>query len=205
MKTLSILLVVLVVLGAPAIALAAEAGGAAGDHAEITKKDGQAFLGMMLIPAAVLLLALPAAIVFRAGVRLPGRIADTLTDRPVVSVVLGVVNVLLLVLLATAGEAVPAIGVVAGILWLVMMVVALVGLCGAATRLGRRMSGDGVNGDGLGRFTLGWLTISGVSLLPILGFVYFLWLLSGAIGGTLLTLYAGRPVTASAGPSTSDD
>jgi len=202
MKTLSIVLLVLSVLVMPALATATEPDPEAGKQAEVTKEDGRAIVGMMLIPAAILLLALPAAVVFRAGVRLPGRIADTLCERPVVSVLLGVANVILLVLLATAGQVNAGIGLVAGILWIIFLVVALVGLCGAATKLARRMARDDAGGDGMGMFTLAWLAISGVSLLPVLGLVYLLWLVSGAIGGTLLTLYTARPVTPPAAPAT---
>ena len=150
MKTLSIVLVVLVILGAPALALAADTETAPAQKSELTKQDRNAIGGMMLIPALILLLALPAAIVFRAGVRLPGRVADTLSARPVVSVLLGVVNVILLVLLATAGQANAAIGLVAAILWLALTVVALIGLCGAATRLGLAVDEIATNAIGHG-------------------------------------------------------
>jgi hypothetical protein len=205
MRTATILVLAslaVAVLAGPA--LAADPAAPA-KSSEMSKKDGQALVGMMLIPAAILLLTLPAAVVFRAGVRLPSRIADTLTDRPVVSVVLGVVNVILLVLLAQAGQVNPVLGGIAAILWLLLLVVALVGLCGAATKLARRLSRDEAKGDGMGMFALAWLTLSGVSLLPVLGFAYFLWLVSGAIGGTLLTLYGGRPATPGAAPSTPAD
>ena len=104
-------------------------------------------------------------------------------------------------LLATAGEASPAIGVVAAILWLLFLVVVMVGLCGTATSLARRFRADA----GHGTFALAWLTISGISLLPIFGLLYLLWLVSGAIGGTLLALYTGRVATSPAASSTPAD
>ncbi|MEN8149509.1 MAG: hypothetical protein ABFS86_06780 [Planctomycetota bacterium] len=191
MKLLVTLLAVVFILALPGLAAAAA-------EEEFSKEDRNNLAGLMLVPALLLLLALPAALAFRAFAKFPDRIADTLSERPVVSVVLGVGNVVLLILLATAGKASPAIAVVAGILWVIFTVVALVGLTGAATNLARRFRTDARHGT----FALAWLTISGVSLLPILGVLFLLWLVSGAIGGTLLAVYAGRPVTPPAAPST---
>jgi len=187
MKTLSILLVVVLVLSLAGAAFAADTAGV-DSGGEVKEKDGRALAGLMFVPALLLLLALPAVVVYRAFARFPERIADTLGERPVFTVALGVAHVILLVLLATAGEASPAIGVVAAILWLVFLVVVMVGLCGTATKLARKFRADA----GIGTFALAWLTISGISLLPVLGLLYLLWLVSGAIGGTLLTVYAGR-------------
>ena len=93
MKALRIALV-LCLLVVPALA-----ADAPGDTADQEKEKGLAqLLFFMLFPLVLMLLALPAAAIYRSTVAFPAKVARTLEARPVFCRLLGVGNIILVAL-----------------------------------------------------------------------------------------------------------
>jgi len=175
---------VLALLAAPALAA---------DDGEAKKQEAAAqLLFFMLFPLVTMLLALPAAAVYRSTVAFPAKVAATLEARPVVCRLLGVGNLVLVALVLAGAAGNPVIGVIGLLLSVALALGVLVGLTAAAGSLARRFLPG--REPGLGGFLLGWLFLAGVSLLPYLGFLYHLWFAAGGLGATLLSLLPARKV-----------
>lgn len=138
--------------------------------------------GVIAVTVITLLAALPFAILVRASLSWPERIADAVAERPWRTLLLGLVNLLLVAVIVNA-VVVPVIQVVAALIGLAALAGCFLGLLGVATGLGRKLRGGGI-----GSFVLAWLVISGLPLLPWVGHVALLWLAAQGLGGVLLTL-----------------
>jgi hypothetical protein len=136
----------------------------------------------------LLLLGLPTAIVVHRRFDLPTRAERTLESRPYVTRLLGAADILLVVLVGSAARAHPAIGVVALVLLLLLGLLLLVGLSAVAISFARLLRADPDVPDSPAAFTLGWLLLAGLPLLPILGPLYFLWFAAAAVGAPLLSM-----------------
>lgn len=141
------------------------------------------------VTALLLLGALPLAIILRTASVPSAALAAAFEERAFLKRVAGVVVLVLLILALSAGVKAPAVG---GVLALVFAAFLLVALAGTARYLGTRLFRDEARGDGVGAFTLGWLLLAGLSLLPILGFLAFLYYLAWGIGALVLDLFTGR-------------
>ena len=190
MRTTTTLILLVALLVASGTALAA------GEATAEKKKDGEGLaavwnsgVGVGIVTAVILLFTLPFATLLRARFSLVLRAAEATESRPYVTVLLGAANVLLVVLVAAASSAVPVIGIVALLLVIALFVGMIFGLCGVAVGLGRRLFRDEGRGESVGAFVLAWLVLSGLALLPWIGFFYLLWLASRGIGAFLLSLY----------------
>ena len=150
--------------------------------------DGTGLAWMTLFPTCILLMALPLAILTRATLRLPLRIAGILEVNRFPAVLIGAGNLLLLVLLGWGAKRVPALGPVTAAVMLVLGAAALLGLTGVATNLARRLYRDEDRGGSVGAFTLAWLVVSGITLLPVAGLIVHLWLAAQGIGGVVLSM-----------------
>lgn len=140
---------------------------------------------------ALLLLALPAAVLFRIRFDFAARAARTLRARPWATRLLGAADLLLVVLLGGAAKGHRLLGVVALVLLLLLALLLFVGLAGAATDLGRRLR-PAAPAESAASFALGWLVLAGVPLLPLFGPLVFLWMAAAAVGAPLLASSKGR-------------
>ena len=87
-----------------------------------------------------------------------------------------------------AGEQVEILGIVAAVFLLALAIAIFLGLTAVADLLGRRLYGHGPRGNTVGAFTLGWLVLSGITLLPIVGFLAYLWFAAEGVGAVVLSL-----------------
>ena len=140
--------------------------------------------GIGLTLATLLLLALPLALVYRLHSRLPERALAAWEARPWFVRFLGAANVFLVLLVSALAQGNKVLGLVAFALLIALVLLQLAGFTALATGLGRRMTG----GDGAGGFALGWLTLSGVPLFPVFGWLAFLWFAAGATGAAVCLL-----------------
>ena len=80
------------------------------------------------------------------------------------------------------------LGIVAAVFLLALAIAIFLGLTAVADLLGRRIYGHGPRGNTVGAFTLGWLVLSGITLLPIVGFLAHLWFAAKGVGAVVLSL-----------------
>lgn len=147
-----------------------------------------------LLPAALLLLALPAAVLGAARLRpVLDRAAHRLAASPGGSLGAGATaSILTLLLLAGSGTsslvAVPAVLALG-----VLAVFAFLGLSAEARRLGGEIRGrePAPGGAEAGSTALGWLVLSGLPLLPVAGPLVLLYLALRGAGAAILGV-AGR-------------
>lgn len=158
---------------------------------------GGGVLAVGPILALVLLGAMPLAVILRTASVPSARLAAEMAEKAFLKRVVGVVVLVLLLLVSGLAAKVPQ---VAGVLGLIFCAFLLVALAAPARHLGARLFGDEGRGDSIGAFALGWLLLAGVSLLPILGFLVFLYHLVWGIGALVLDLFTGRK-----GPAGVDD
>jgi hypothetical protein len=157
------------------------------------KEQAQAFFVFItLTPVSLLLLALPVAVLFRASTRVPERVAETLTAKPGLSLFLGAANLLLMAILGWAGNMVPLVGILAFLFLVALAIVIFIGLTSVATMIGRRLYGGDPRGNSVGAFTLGWLVLAGLTLLPLVGFLLHLWFAAKGVGAVVLS-FAPKP------------
>jgi len=154
--------------------------------------------------AAALVLG-TAALTVAARALLParvGRAARALERGPWKALLLGVPCSGALLLLTVAftkvaevGRAVPALPVLAGLLAMavfgLLLWLVFVGLAGTASMMGRRLVGEGASPwRSVGA---GALALSGALLVPIVGWLWLLYIASRGVGAAILTLFAGAP------------
>ncbi len=146
------------------------------------------FLFITFAPALLLLMAFPVALVCRAATNLPARVAATLTERPGAASLLGAANLMLMAILGWAGEQVAILGIISALFLIALAVAVFFGFTSVAVLLGRRLFGGGPRGETVGAFALGWLVLSGLTLLPIVGFLLHLWFAAKGVGAVVLSL-----------------
>jgi len=171
-------LTLLVLLALAAEALAANVG----------RKDDW-YAGVAGLPASLLLVALPLAVLARATLSLPGKIAVVLEEKPFACLLLGAANLLLVTLIAGAAGQLRVVKWIVLALVIAYLVAAFLGMTGNAARLGRRLYRNEEKGDGVGAFTLGWLILAGVPLFPVLGLFVLLWFLAKGVGAVILAVF----------------
>lgn len=183
-----------VLLTAAAVFTLAPAAGA-GTSTPGEDQQWRAFVGFVTFgPAALMLLALPLAIICRASTRITGRVSAALEEKPGIAPLLGAANLVLMAILGWAGGQVEIIGMIGAIFLMALAVAIFIGLTAVADLLGRRLFSGGPRGDSVGAFTLGWLVLSGITLLPIVGFLAHLWFAAKGVGAVVLSLGADRRV-----------
>jgi hypothetical protein len=114
-------------------------------------------------------------------------------ERTVGARLLGAANIVLVVLVMAASEKASKLQPLALVLFLLLVLVAITGLRGVAANIGRRLFRGEGRGEGVGAFVLAWLLISGVSLFPIFGFAWLLWIMAAAVGAVPLASFGGPP------------
>ena len=153
------------------------------------KEEAKAFFFFITFALPlILLMALPVALVCRASTSIPTKVAATLTERPGTAALLGAGNLMLMVILGWAGEHVEIIGIIAALFLLALGIAIFFGFTSVALLLGRRLFGNGPRGETVGAFALGWLVLSGLTLLPIVGFLLHLWFAAKGMGAVILSL-----------------
>jgi hypothetical protein len=150
------------------------------------------FLFITFAPALFMLMALPVALVCRASTNFPARVAATLTEKPGAASLLGAANLMLMAILGWAGEQVAIIGIIGAVFLLALAIAVFLGFTSVAQLLGRRLFSGGPRGDSVGAFALGWLVLSGITLLPIVGFLLHLWFAAKGVGAVVLSLGSGK-------------
>ena len=140
----------------------------------------------------IMLMALPLAIICRVSTRITGRVSRTLEEKSGTALLLGAANLVLMVILGWAGEQVQIIGIIGAVFLLALVISIFIGLTAVADLLGRRIFSGGPRGNSVGAFTVGWLVLSGVTLLPIVGFLAHLWFAAKGVGAVVLSLGSGK-------------
>ncbi len=148
--------------------------------------------GITFGPTLLMLLALPFAVVVRT-LGVPEVLCTVVEERPHVSRLVGAADVVLVLVVAGASDTVTFLKPVALVLLLLLLLAAVLGLRAVAVNLGRRLFRDPARGASVGAFTLAWLLLSGLPLLPVLGFAWFLWMAVAGIGAVPLALRRKEP------------
>jgi len=157
------------------------------------KEQARAFIGFITFgPLLFMLMALPLAIICRASTRITGKVSAALEEKPGTALLLGAANLLLMAILGWAGEQVEIIGIIGFVFLLALAVAIFIGLTAVADLLGRRIFAGGPRSHSVGAFTVGWLVLAGVSLLPIVGFLAHMWFAAKGVGAVVLSLGGGK-------------
>ncbi len=173
------------------IALTPTAFGAAATSGE--REQTRAFIAFITFgPALFMLMALPLAIICRSSTKITGGVSTALEERSGAALLLGAANLVLMAILGWAGEQVAIIGIIGFVFLLALAVAIFIGLTAVADLLGRRIFAGGPRSQSVGAFTVGWLALAGVSLLPIAGFLAYLWFAAKGVGAVVLSLGAGK-------------
>jgi len=184
-----IMLPVLVILALGLMATDA----AAGDDS-LSSEDEQGLYGLALIPAFLLLVAMPVALyVASLAPGLVERAAACRARRPVVTFLLGLGDTVALLAIGVALAAIhPALGIVTLLIAAALLAAAVVGLVGTARDLGDRLLALGDRpASPLRKLCWGWLLLAGIPLLPILGALVLLYIAPGAVGAGHLAIQGG--------------
>jgi hypothetical protein len=175
----------------PVLALLAVAAGG-GDGAK--EETNAAIVAFALVPAIVLLLALPLALyVASTAPVLVTRSTEVRARRPLWSFLLGLADTVAVVALASAVGAHPLGGIAVLLLGAAVLACAVIGLVGSARGLGERLLAQGARpASPLRQLVWGWLLLAGLPLLPVLGVLVLLYLGLGAVGAGHLSFHLRR-------------
>ena len=164
------------------------------------KDEGAALGALALIPALLLLVAMPLALfVASSAPGLVERAAALRSRRPMLTFLIGLSDTVGLLAIGAALAAVhPALGIVTLLLAAALLAIAVIGLVGTARDLGDRLLTLGDRpASPLRKLCWGWLLLAGIPLLPVLGALVLLYLAPGAIGAGHLAFHGSRDRSAS--------
>ncbi len=159
-----------------------------------SNEDARGVFALALIPALLLLVAMPVALyVATLAPDLVERAATCRSRRPVVTFLLGLGDTVALLAISAALAAIhPTLGIIALLIAAALLAAAVVGLVGTARDLGDRLLALGDRpASPLRKLCWGWLLLAGIPLLPILGALVLLYLAPGAVGAGHLAIQGG--------------